>query len=88
MFNLDGIEIESISDNGTIFPISDTTEFDCGTGREVSIFTPDNTLKICSEGLMYPTDDVIFDNWWKATLNKIDGADNAGLKRDQKIIFY
>lgn len=70
MFDLNGINIESVTDNGTIFPINDTVEFDCGTGREVSIFTPDNTLRIKSEGLMYPTDDVVFDNWWKATLNK------------------
>ena len=70
MFNLEGISIESISDEGTIFPINDTAEIECGYGREVSIFTPDNTLRIESEGLMYPTDDVIFDNWWKATLNK------------------
>ena len=70
MFDLNGINIESITDNGTIFPINDTIEFDCGTGREVSIFTPDNTLRIKSEGLTYPTDEVVFDNWWKATLNK------------------
>ena len=70
MFDLNGINIESITDNGTIFTINDTIEFDCGTGREVSIFTPDNTLRIKSEGLMYPTDEVVFDNWWKATLNK------------------
>ena len=70
MFDMNGINIESVTDNGTIFPINDTIEFDCGTGREVSIFTPDNTLRIKSEGLMYPTDDVVFDNWWKATLNK------------------
>lgn len=70
MFDLNGINIESVTDNGTIFPINDTVEFDCGTGREISIFTPDNTLRIKSEGLMYPTDDVVFDNWWKATLNK------------------
>lgn len=70
MFDLEGISIEMVSDEGTIFPISDTIEFDCGTGRSVSIFTPDNSLKIKSEGLMYPTEDVIFDNWWKATLNK------------------
>ena len=70
MFDLNGINIESVTDNGTIFPINDTIEFDCGTGREVSIFTPDNTLRIKSEGLMYPTDDVVFDNWWKATLNR------------------
>ena len=70
MFDLNGINIESVTDNGTIFPINDTIEFDCGTGREVSIFTPDNTLRIKSEGLMYHTDEVVFDNWWKATLNK------------------
>ena len=70
MFDLNGINIESVTDEGTIFPVTDTTEFDCGTGREVSIFSPDNTLRIKSEGLMYPTDNVVFDNWWKATLNK------------------
>lgn len=70
MFNLGDISIEMVSDEGTIFPINDTTEFECGPGRSVSIFTPDNSLKIRSEGLMYPTDEVIFDNWWKATLNK------------------
>lgn len=70
MFDLKDIKIESISDEGTIFPITDSIEFDCGVGREVSIFTPDSSLRICSEGLMYQTDNVVFDNWWKATLNK------------------
>ena len=79
MFNLEGINIESISDEGTIFPINDSTEIECGYGREVSIFTPDSSLRIKSEGLMYPTDDVVFDNWWKATLNK-SIADTVKLK--------
>ncbi len=70
MFDLGDIYIEMVSDDGTIFPINDTIEFECGSGRSISIFTPDNSLRIRSEGLMYPTDDVIFDNWWKATLNK------------------
>lgn len=70
MFDLGDISIEMVSDEGTVFPINDTTEFECGPGRSVSIFTPDNSLRIRSEGLMYPTDEVIFDNWWKATLNK------------------
>ena len=70
MFDLGDILIETITDEGTVFPINDTTEFDCGEGREISIFSPDNTLRIKSEGLAYRTDDVIFDNWWKATLNK------------------
>ena len=70
MFNLSGTMIEAVTDNGTAFAVNDTTEFDCGIGRSVSIFSPDNSLRIRSAGLEYPTDEVIFDNWWKATLNK------------------
>jgi thiamine pyrophosphokinase len=70
MFDLGDISIEMVTDEGTIFPINDTIEFECGPGRSISIFTPDNSLRIKSEGLMYQTEDVIFDNWWKATLNR------------------
>jgi len=65
-----GIKIDMVSDYSTIFPVTDTVELQCGTGRRLSIITPDNTLKICSKGLVWPTDSVVFDNWWKATLNK------------------
>lgn len=71
-FNLDekDISVEMISDHATIFAVTDTFEMDCGIGRRVSIFSPDNSLKIKSEGLEWPVDDVVFDNWWKATLNR------------------
>ena len=85
MFDLGDIAIEMVTDEGTIFPINDTIEFDCGTGRSVSIFTPDNSLRIKSEGLMYPTDDVVFDNWWKATLNKAV-QDNVRLELSHRSI--
>lgn len=72
MFDLEGmgVSIEMVSDTGTAFAVNDTIDLDCGIGRQVSIFSPDNSLKIRSRGLEYPTDDVVFDNWWKATLNK------------------
>lgn len=72
MFDLEGlgINIEMVSDTGTAFAVNDTFEMDCGIGRQVSIFSPDNSLNIRSTGLEYPTDEVVFDNWWKATLNK------------------
>lgn len=72
MFDLaaKGVTIEMISDTCTAFAVNDTVEFDCGIGRKVSIFSPDNSLRIKSKGLEYPTDEVVFDNWWKATLNK------------------
>lgn len=65
-----GITLEMVSDYSTIFAITDTYEMECGEGRKVSILSPDNSLRIKSEGLEWPTDDVVFDNWWKATLNK------------------
>ena len=65
-----GVNVEMISDYGSMFAVTDTFEMDCGEGRRVSIFSPDNSLRIKSEGLEWPTDDVVFDNWWKATLNR------------------
>ena len=85
MFDLGEISIEMVSDNGTIFPINDTIEFECGPGRSVSIFSPDNSLRIKSKGLEYPTDEVIFDNWWKATLNR-STEDNVKLELSHKSI--
>lgn len=86
-FDLDsmGINVEMISDHGTIFAATDTFEMDCGEGRSVSIFSPDNSLRIRSEGLAWPTDDVVFDNWWKATLNKAS-RDNVRLEFSHKSI--
>jgi len=65
-----GINVEMVSDFTSAFAMTDTGSFDCGAGRAVSILTPDNSLKISSRGLQWPTDDVVFDNWWKATLNR------------------
>lgn len=65
-----GISVDIISDRETIIPVTDTIELQCGEGRSISVFSPDSTLKIHSEGLVWPLDNVVFDNWWKATLNR------------------
>ena len=72
MYDLEGagIQVQMITDHATVVAVTDTVEMDCGEGRQISIFSPDNTLKIKSEGLRWKTDDVVFDNWWKATLNR------------------
>lgn len=69
-FSKRGITCDIVSDYSTIFAITDSCSFDCGAGRAVSVLTPDNSLTIKSQGLVWPTDDVVFDNWWKATLNR------------------
>ena len=68
-FDLSGIEVEMVSDYSTAFAITDSCELHIGEGRRFSLFTPDNTLKIKSRGLFWPLNNVVFDNWWKATLN-------------------
>lgn len=62
--------VDMVSDHSTVFALTDSCELHLGTGRAVSIFSPDNSLTIKSTGLEWPTDNVVFDNWWKATLNK------------------
>lgn len=63
-------DIDIVSDYGTAFAITDSCDLYVGEGRAVSLFSPDNSLRITSEGLEWPTDEVVFDNWWKATLNR------------------
>ena len=64
-----GISLQMVSDYSTIFAITDSCELHLGEGRRISIFSPDTTLKIKSKGLKWPTDSVVFDAWWKASLN-------------------
>lgn len=64
------ISFDAVSDFTTAFPLTGDTEFDCGCGRTVSIFSPDPTLRIRSTGLEWPLDNVCFDNWWKGIRNK------------------
>lgn len=70
MFDLKDIHLEAVSDYGTAFPLTDSCELHVGKGRRVSLFSPDNSLTIRSEGLEWPTDGVVFDAWWPATLNR------------------
>ena len=72
MFNLAGINVDMVSDYGTAFTVCDSCELHVGQGRRFSLFSADNSLRICSEGLHWKTDDVVFDAWWKATLNRAD----------------
>lgn len=62
--------VEIVTDNGIFRPIYDTCTFHCRKGVQISIFSFDSNLKIKSAGLKYPTDNVLFDMWWKATLNE------------------
>ena len=70
LFDLGERKVTMVSDYGTAFAITDTCDLHLGEGRRFSLFSADNTLQITSEGLQWPTDGVVFDAWWKATLNR------------------
>ena len=70
--------VDIVSDWSTAFAITDSCTLDVGEGRSVSIICPDNSLNIKSEGLIWPTDNVVFDNLWQATLNRAS-ADRISL---------
>ena len=62
--------VKIVSDTCEAFALRDTVTLYVGEGRSVSVFSPDNSLQIRSEWLQWPLDDVVWDNWWKATLNR------------------
>ena len=64
--------VDIVSDWSSAFAITDTCDLNIGEGRSISIICPDNSLKIKSKGLVWPTDNVVFDNLWKATLNRAE----------------
>jgi thiamine pyrophosphokinase len=66
----EGPALDMVSDYSTAFVMTDSGELYLGKGRRLSIFSPDNSLKITSKGLQWQTSGVVFDNWWPATLNK------------------
>ena len=79
------ISLQAVSDFSTILPVTDSCELFVGEGRTVSIFSPDNSLNIKSEGLVWQTDGVVFDNWWQASLNRSD-ADLVRLRFSHRSI--
>ncbi len=63
------IKVEMFTDSGKFIPISSTHKFYAPKGSSVSVFSLDSGITIKSSGLEYPLDEVVFDSWWKATLN-------------------
>ena len=69
-FNLGERKLSMVSDFGTAFVVTDSSDLHLGEGRRISLFSADNSLRVCSEGLEWPLDEVVFDAWWTATLNR------------------
>lgn len=64
------IKTSIVTDYGIFTAYNNSVKLNAPVGSQISIFAFDNSLKIKSHGLKYPTDNVTFDMWWKATLNQ------------------
>lgn len=71
----EGIDVDIVTDHGIFTPHYDTFTSSSRPGQQISIISFDNTLRIKSRGLRYPTDDAIFEFWWRGTLNEATGEE-------------
>lgn len=67
---LSNIDIEMITDYGTFIPVTNSCKFNSFKGQQISIFSLSPNVKIISTNLKYPLDSVVFNAWWKGTLNE------------------
>jgi len=82
------IPIILFTDTGRFFPITKGLSIDAPIGSNVSIFSLDTNITIKSKGLCYPLDKVVFDSWWKATLNKTTKNPFELIFETGKVIIY
>ncbi len=67
---LTSIPVEMWTNSGIFISVKSSCTINAFKGCQVSVFSLDSDVKIKSEGLKYPLDNVSFDSWWKGTLNE------------------
>ncbi len=67
------LQVRMISDTGTFTPLLKSASIHSFSGQKVSVFCITPNTQIISQGLKYPLREVVFDSWWKGTLNEASG---------------
>ena len=65
--------VEMLTNHGRFTPLLASATLESYAGQQVSVFCLTPHLHINSEGLKYPLRGVVFDLWWKGTLNEALG---------------
>lgn len=78
------MHLRLVSDFGTLRAFRGQASFDSFPRQQVSLFSLRPQCPLTSQGLEYPLDNFILDNWWKGTLNaalgqtfRVEGPDDA-----------
>lgn len=67
------LNVKMLTDTGIIWPVYGSCSFQTAPGQRVSVFSPGGKVRLTATGLEYPVNDLLLDNWWKATLNAATG---------------
>ena len=65
--------VKMVTDHGILEAVKMTSSFDSFAGQQVSIFSINSSTAVSSDGLRYPLNSLVLDNWWKGTLNEATG---------------
>ena len=83
-----GVPVEMCTDYGKFLSIEGDVEISMKKGDQISLFALDPQTRIISEGLKFPLKEVIFDSWWKGTLNEVS-SDTVKLRINMgKVIVF
>lgn len=69
----ENISVDIVTDHGIFTSHFSSFTHSCRPGQQISIISFDNSVRIKSEGLLYPTDNANFEFWWSGTLNEATG---------------
>lgn len=83
------IEVKIISDFGMFFLVQSGEKVKSFAGEKISVFSPDNRLRVTSSGLKYPLNDLQLSNWYRASLNEaISDSFTLHFNSKQALIVY
>jgi thiamine pyrophosphokinase len=67
------IKARIVSDYGEFTVLNSGETVSSYPGEQISFFSVDNSVRVTSEGLKYRLDSMQLHNWWRASLNEVDG---------------
>ena len=83
------IEVQMLSDYGMFFLVRSGEKVQSFVGEKISVFSPDNRLRVTSSGLKYPLNDLQLSNWYRASLNEaISDSFTLHFDSKQALIVY
>jgi thiamine pyrophosphokinase len=83
------IEARIVSDYGEFSILKSGVTVSSHPGEKISFFSVDNQVRVTSAGLKYKLDNMQLHNWWRASLNEVEGETfTLHFDSDRPLILY